>query len=86
MPQSNRKEKFMGTVMPFDDDLPFEEKVKSLADEELLEIWAESQQMECFLNERLPAAFIPVTDYEQAIVNELFVRSGRRLVTPRPPR
>lgn len=72
----------MGSLIPFDDDLPFEEKVKCLADDELLEIWAESQQVENMLNSRYPATFTPAIDYEKAIVNELFARSGRKLIAP----
>ena len=33
----------MGSYIPFADDQPFALKVKTLADEELLEIWEETQ-------------------------------------------
>lgn len=69
----------MGTAVPFNEDQPFEEKVKCLADEELLEIWAESQQMENLLNMRLPMSVSLSPGYEQTIINELTLRLGRRV-------
>lgn len=66
--------------MPFSDDQPFEEKVKCLADEELLEIWAESQQLEGMLNASLPEGSFIAPNLEKAIVDELFTRTGRKLV------
>lgn len=69
----------MGMAMPFAEDDPFEKKVKSLADDELLEIWVESQQMENILSMRLHAGFVLESSYEEVIVNELFLRVGKRL-------
>lgn len=68
----------MARFSDFEDE-PFEEKVKTLEDEELLEIWAESQQVEQMILERFPEAEIFPQNCEQAIVTELFVRAGRRL-------
>lgn len=74
----------MATFSPFDEDEPFEEKVKSLADEELLEIWAESQQVENMLNSQSNDSFFLDPSYEKTIVMELYVRAGRKLIsTPR---
>lgn len=70
----------MGSAMPFDEDQPFEEKVKCLADEELLEIWAESQEVENFLSQRLPHDCSPQPAYEQAIIRELSLRMQKRLL------
>ena len=36
----------MGSCQPFVDDEPFDKRVKTLADNELLEIWEETQQLE----------------------------------------
>lgn len=70
----------MGSVVPFSEDLPFEEKVKCFADDELLEIWAESQEMENFLNMRMPEEIKLHPGYERAIINELTLRLNKRLV------
>lgn len=70
----------MGRLATFEDDEPFEQKIKTLEDEELLEIWAESQQMEQMLAMEMPDAIIIPPSYEKVIVTELFVRAGRRLV------
>lgn len=69
----------MGYAVPFKDDLPFEEKVKCLADEELLEIWAESQQLEFMINNGMPHPPLIVPNVEQTIIHELFLRTGRKL-------
>lgn len=76
----------MGSAVPFSDELPFEEKVKCLADDELLEIWAESQQMENMLGMRFPGVMCLAPDYEQTILTELFLRVGRKLAdAPKNP-
>lgn len=70
----------MASAIPFDNDLPFEEKVKCFADDELLEIWVESQEMENMLQMNIPAGIINGAYFEQAIINELNIRLGKRLV------
>ncbi|MBQ9407310.1 MAG: hypothetical protein IJU37_11325 [Desulfovibrio sp.] len=72
----------MGSCIPFADDEPFSQRVKSLADDELLEIWEETQQLEHILSKALHADLEISPEYEKAIVEELFLRSGRRLSTP----
>lgn len=74
----------MASAIPFDDDLPFEEKVKCFADEELLEIWAESQEMENMLQMNYPPAMLDCAYFEQAIIHELNVRLGKKLIRSRP--
>ena len=69
----------MGRAMPFDDNLPFSEKMKCLADEELVEIWAESQRIESIINAGLPPGYAIGPDYETAIINELTLRKTRRM-------
>ena len=71
----------MGTAMPFREDQPFEEKVKCLADDELLEMWAESQEMECLVNMRAPFELNLPPGYEQVIIKELALRVSQRLVS-----
>ena len=70
----------MGTAIPFSEDQPFEEKVKCLADEELLEIWAESQEMENLINTRMVPDFKMPECYERAILAELSLRVHKRLI------
>lgn len=72
----------MGRAMPFSENQPFEEKVKCLADEELLEIWVESQQIEGMINAGLPPGCVIAPNFEQAIVAELSARLGKKLINP----
>lgn len=69
----------MGQYDSFSDDLTFEDQVKSLADEELLDFWEETQQLaRVFDQEATPDlnGFNP--EYEKIILQELQVRSSRR--------
>lgn len=68
----------MGSAVDLEDE-PFEEKVKTLEDEELLEIWEESQLAEQTLMAQYPQAEILPKTCEQVIITELFLRNGRRL-------
>ena len=72
----------MGSCIPFIDEQPFAERVKSLADDELLEIWEETQQLESMLCSALHTDLALAPDYEQVIVEELFLRSRRRVNQP----
>lgn len=74
----------MGSAFPFDEDLPFEEKVKCFEDEELLEIWAESQEMECMMDLNEPVETEGGACFEQVIVQELNLRLGKKIA--RSPR
>lgn len=74
----------MGCLVPFSEDLPLEEKVKSLADEELLEIWEESQQLEVMISAGFPGASIIGPDFERAIIAELSVRANRKGAKEKP--
>lgn len=69
----------MGSAEPFGDDMPFESKIKCLPDEDLLEIWAESQQIETMLAENLPGCYIPEQNFEALIVHELSLRACSRV-------
>lgn len=69
----------MARSTPFPDDMPFSQRVKSLADEELLEIWEETQQVELMLNREARAPISLAPEYERAIVEELRLRSTRGL-------
>lgn len=69
----------MASAFPFDEDEPFSQKVKCLADDELLEIWAESQQIEGIICSFMPSGAVISPDYEQTIVKELYLRSTLKL-------
>lgn len=69
----------MGSCIPFIDEQPFAERVKTMADDELLEIWEETQQLESMLCNTLHTDLALAPDYEKVIVEELFLRSSRRV-------
>ena len=68
----------MGSCHPFNDDAPFADKVKTLEDDELLEIWEETQQLAGLLSQQIKAELPLAPEYEQLIVAELQLRHGRR--------
>lgn len=68
----------MGSCMPFPDEKPFAERVKNLAEDELLEIWEGTQQIECMISAELHTEITIAPDYERLIVEELRLRSSRR--------
>lgn len=70
----------MGSAYPFAEDESFDRKVKCMADEELLEFWEESQQLENMLNADAGTnRYVLSPEYERAILNELFLRRTRKL-------
>ena len=69
----------MGSCIPFIDEQPFSERVKTLADDELLEIWEETQQLEGMLCTALHTDLALAPDYEKVIIDELSLRSSRRV-------
>lgn len=72
----------MASFLPFSEEESFDQRVKSLADDELLEIWAETQQIEHLLSSQLETPFALAPEYEQTIVAELRLRFCRRLSLP----
>ncbi|WP_300908074.1 hypothetical protein [uncultured Desulfovibrio sp.] len=74
----------MGSFIPFSDEEPFVKRVKSLADDELLEIWEETQQIESLLCTEFQTDISFAPDYEKVIVQELRLRSCRKLRAPEP--
>ncbi|WP_297828497.1 hypothetical protein [uncultured Desulfovibrio sp.] len=74
----------MGSFIPFSDEEPFVKRVKSLADDELLEIWEETQQIESLLCTEFQTDLSFAPDYEKVIVQELRLRSCRKLRAPEP--
>ncbi|WP_301967728.1 hypothetical protein [uncultured Desulfovibrio sp.] len=70
----------MGSCQPFTDDEPFDKRVKTLADNELLEIWEETQQLEDLLRTQMQTDLAMAPEYERLIVSELQLRSNRALL------
>ena len=70
----------MGSGQPFVDDEPFDKRVKTLADNELLEIWEETQQLEDLLRTQMQTDLAMAPEYERLIVSELQLRSNRALL------
>ena len=60
----------MGSYIPFADDQPFALKVKTLADEELLEIWEETQQIEGIIRKELHTDMKLTPEYDYLIAPE----------------
>lgn len=69
----------MGSAEPFEEEIPLEHKIKCLPDEDLLEIWEESQQLETMLAASIPGCEFPAQNFETVIAHELSLRACRRL-------
>lgn len=74
----------MGSFEEFEDAEPFEDKIRRLTEEDLLEIWEESQELETMLNIQAPGHGFPGASFEQAIVRELALRTTLKLAGGRP--
>ena len=61
----------MGSCQPFVDDEPFDKRVKTLADNELLEIWEETQQLEDLLRTQMQTDLAMAPEYERLLVLSL---------------
>lgn len=70
----------MAKSTPFTDEVPFELRIKYLADEELLDVWVETQELEGILREEWGAELELAPEYEKIIINELRVRAGKKYV------
>lgn len=68
----------MATRIAFPEDQPFAVRLKSLADDELLDIWEETQELERLLRDEWDAELELAPEYERLIVQELQLRLGRR--------
>ena len=74
----------MATHNAFDQEETFSERIKSLADEELLDIWEETQQLETLLRQELHTELELAPEYERLIVQELQLRSSKKCLPSRP--
>lgn len=73
----------MGQFLPDTDQFPLEDQIKTLADDELLDFWEETQFMDRLPHEETPVSS-PVAnlDYERLILQELMLRSCQRGASP----
>lgn len=60
------------------EDISFALQIKQLADEELLDFWEETQQIESALRAEYQQPVAPAQDYERLIVMELQLRSCQK--------
>jgi hypothetical protein len=74
----------MGERLPFSENLSFAKQIKSLADDELLDIWEETQRLEHIMLAEWDSAFELAPEYERLIVLELQYRMGMRGVDQNP--
>lgn len=65
----------MGRAEPFEEDIPFEKKIKCLPDEDLMDVWLESQQIEAMLDASAPGHDFPGQSFEAVIIHELSLRA-----------
>lgn len=70
----------MARRIPFSEEQPFELRIKSLADDELLDIWVETQELERMLREEWNAELELAPEYERMIIHELQLRHGLNYV------
>lgn len=69
---------FMGQRFFMTEDTPFTSQIKSLADDELLDFWAETQHLECMIRSEFNQAVTLTPDYESIILFELQIRSFQK--------
>ncbi len=71
----------MASKTVFIEDLPFSARIKSLADDELLDIWEETQELERILREEWNAELELAPEYEKLIIQELQLRISKKILT-----
>ena len=69
--------------MPLTDETSFSLQLQQLGDEELLDFWAQTQQIQGTLAREYPQMANGVQDYERLIVLELQLRSCSKSKTSR---
>lgn len=72
----------MAYLLKVSDNEPFDEHIKNLKDDELLDFWAETQQIEQVLRLEYDQQVVPAFDYEKLILLELQIRSAKKQSTP----
>ncbi len=76
-------EVFMATKSVFTEDIPFALRLKSLTNDELLDIWAETQELERVLREEWGADVELAYEYEKFIILELQARHCKKRFAPK---
>lgn len=71
----------MGQFYPGDDEFPFEHQIKTLADDELLDFWEETQFLDRSMDGPPLSSHL---EYERLILMELQLRTQRRVVPASP--
>ncbi|GAB7078465.1 hypothetical protein [Megalodesulfovibrio paquesii] len=67
-------------------EYPLADQLKTLADDELLDFWEETQYLERFLDEEYTVEIEESLEYERIILQELQLRSCQRsLCLPQSP-
>lgn len=69
----------MASCDPFDSEQAFALRLKSMADDELLEAWEETVQLEIFIDNELQVQTNFGMDYEKDILEELQLRTVKRI-------
>ncbi|MFW6324056.1 MAG: hypothetical protein ACOC0U_03245 [Desulfovibrionales bacterium] len=69
----------MGQFYPELVNIPLDQQIKVLEDDELLDIWEESHQLDKFLEQENKLS-APSIEYERLIVQELQIRSCKRTI------
>lgn len=73
----------MGSLAPFGENDSLADKVRCLPDEDLLAIWAQSQELGAFLDNNTREHDFPAANFEKAIVHELEMRHTWKLCSSR---
>lgn len=61
------------------DDIPFEDQIKTLGNDELLDFWEETQELARLMEQKeVPENIEYNPEFERLIIQELQVRSSRR--------
>lgn len=81
MQQALRKGATMGRFFMQTEEFPLAEQIKSLADDELLDFWEETQYLEKFLEEEFSLEGEYPVEYERIILQELQLRTCLRLLS-----
>lgn len=75
----------MGQFYPYPEDFPITDQIKTLADDELLDFWEETQFLDRILRDDVPIEGQPSQDYERLILQELQLRSCMRSLRAEAP-
>ena len=74
----------MGKRLPFSENISFAKQIKALADDELLDIWEETQRLEHLMLAEWDTKLELAPEYERLIVLELQYRTSMRGVEQVP--